>query len=44
LRVVRSITLKGAVYSEVVHEFVPLLIILAALIAMASTRFSKKLG
>jgi ABC-2 type transport system permease protein len=44
LRIVRGITLKGAVYSEVVHEFVPLLIILAALIAMASTRFSKKLG
>jgi ABC-2 type transport system permease protein len=44
LRVVRGITLKGAVYSEVVHEFVPLLIILAALIATTSTRFGEKLG
>ena len=44
LRVVRGITLKGASYSEVQAEFLPLLIILAVLVALSSTRFSKKLG
>jgi ABC-2 type transport system permease protein len=44
LRIVRGIALKGAVFSEVQSEFVQLLIILTVLIALASTRFSKKLG
>jgi ABC-2 type transport system permease protein len=44
LRIVRGIALKGAVFSEVQPEFYQLLIILAVLVALASTRFSKKLG
>jgi ABC-2 type transport system permease protein len=44
LRIVRGITLKGAVFSEVQPEFFQLLIILAVLVVLASTRFSKKLG
>jgi ABC-2 type transport system permease protein len=44
LRIVRGIALKGAVFSEVQPEFVQLLIILAVLVVLASTRFSKKLG
>jgi ABC-type polysaccharide/polyol phosphate export permease len=44
LRIVRGITLKGAVFSEVKPEFFQLLIILAVLVVLASTRFSKKLG
>jgi ABC-2 type transport system permease protein len=44
LRIVRGIALKGAVFSEVRPEFIQLLIILTVLIALASTRFSKKLG
>jgi ABC-2 type transport system permease protein len=44
LRIVRGITLKGAVFSEVQPEFFQLLIILSVLVVLASTRFSKKLG
>jgi ABC-2 type transport system permease protein len=44
LRVVRGITLKGALWSEVQPEFFQLLLILGVLIAVSAARFSKKLG
>ena len=44
LRIVRGITLKGAVYREVQPEFYELLIILGILVTLAATRFRKKLG
>jgi ABC-2 type transport system permease protein len=44
LRIVRGITLKGAIYSEVQPEFIELLIILGILVTLAATRFRKKLG
>jgi len=43
LRIVRGITLKGAVFSEVQPEFVELVVILVVLVALAASRFSKKL-
>jgi ABC-2 type transport system permease protein len=44
LRIVRAITLKGASFPEVAGELVWLASILVILVAVASTRFSKKLG
>jgi ABC-2 type transport system permease protein len=44
LRIVRGITLKGASFPDVRPEFFALSVILIALIALSSMRFSKKLG
>jgi len=44
LRIVRGITLKGALFSDVRHELVYLTAILFVLIVLASTRFQKKLA
>jgi ABC-2 type transport system permease protein len=44
LRIVRGITLKGAVFGEVAFELVWLAGLLGVLVLMASLRFSKKLG
>lgn len=44
LRIVRGITLKGAAFGDVRLEFVWLCVILFALVALSSMRFSKKLG
>ncbi len=44
LRIVRGITLKGASFTEVQFELIWLCGILALLVTLASTRFSKKLG
>ena len=44
LRIVRGITLKGATFTEVQFELYWLCGILALLVMLASTRFSKKLG
>jgi ABC-2 type transport system permease protein len=43
LRIVRGITLKGAIFEDVQEELVFLSAILLALIVLASTRFKKKL-
>jgi ABC-2 type transport system permease protein len=43
LRIVRGITLKGAVWHEVQGEFLTLVFILFVLVALTSTRFRKKL-
>jgi ABC-2 type transport system permease protein len=44
LRIVRGITLKGAVFADVRFEFMWLSAILMALVVFSSLRFSKKLG
>jgi ABC-2 type transport system permease protein len=44
LRIVRGIVLKGASFAEVSRELVWLAAIFAALVAVASVRFRKKLG
>jgi ABC-2 type transport system permease protein len=44
LRIVRGITLKGAAFGDVRVEFIWLCVILFALVALSSMRFSKKLG
>jgi ABC-2 type transport system permease protein len=44
LRIVRGITLKGASFADVRPEFLSLGVILVALVALSSMRFSKKLG
>jgi len=44
LRIVRGITLKGAVYADVQAELFVLLGILTVLVLLSSLRFSKKLG
>jgi ABC-2 type transport system permease protein len=44
LRIVRGITLKGASFSELAGELIWLSALLIALVAISSTRFSKKLG
>jgi ABC-2 type transport system permease protein len=44
LRIVRGITLKGAVFFEVRSEFLQLSLILAILLALSSSRISKKLN
>jgi ABC-2 type transport system permease protein len=44
LRIVRGITLKGAVFADVVSELLWLGGILGVLVLLASLRFSKKLG
>ncbi len=44
LRIVRGITLKGAVFAEVEGEFLRLLLILFVTVVLASVRFRKKLG
>lgn len=44
LRIVRGITLKGAVFADVQNELFVLTGILAALVLLSSMRFSKKLG
>lgn len=44
LRIVRGILLKGAEFPDVRGEFMQLLLILCVLVALAATRFSKKLG
>ncbi len=44
LRIVRGITLKGATFADVRIELVWLTLILSALVALASLRFSKKLA
>jgi ABC-2 type transport system permease protein len=44
LRIVRGITLKGASFPDVRPEFFALAVILVALVALSSMRFSKKLG
>jgi len=44
LRIVRGITLKGAVYADVQTELFVLLGILTVLVLLSSLRFSKKLG
>jgi ABC-2 type transport system permease protein len=44
LRIVRGITLKGAVFPDVRFEFMWLSLILLALVVFSSLRFSKKLG
>ena len=44
MRIVRGITLKGAGFAEVGYELVWLAAILAVLVVLSATRFSKKLG
>ena len=44
LRIIRGITLKGGGFEDVRLELVWLFCILAALVTLASLRFSKKLG
>ncbi|HKU38848.1 MAG TPA: ABC transporter permease [Polyangiales bacterium] len=44
LRIVRGITLKGAMFPDVRLEFVWLALILLILVVLSSLRFSKKLG
>ena len=44
LRIVRGITLKGAVFADVRPEFFWLATILGVLVALSALRFSKKLG
>jgi len=44
LRIVRGITLKGASFSELHGELIWLSALLIVLVAISSTRFSKKLG
>ena len=44
LRIVRGIVLKGSTFPDLLGELVWLACILSALVALASARFSKKLG
>ncbi len=44
LRIVRGITLKGALFNDVRPEFIWLSAILGVLVVLSSLRFSKKLG
>lgn len=43
LRIIRAIVLRGAGWSDVVHEVRALAVIVAALVAMSTLRFKKKL-
>jgi ABC-2 type transport system permease protein len=44
LRIVRGITLRGADFGDLASELVAMTIILAALVTVASLRFTKKLA